>query len=98
MAARDATTGERVAIGLLHADLLFTGAADGGEQILESVPEVNLNRAFLPSAPAATVASDVGKLTQPRLVTAIGYITSHAVWKEECVVLGRMRAGALEGV
>ncbi|KAF1937766.1 hypothetical protein EJ02DRAFT_458449 [Clathrospora elynae] len=70
--------GEKAAIGLLCAGLLFKGEAEDGEEKMYSVPEVNLNRAYLPLAPGVTVTADIGKLTQPRLDTAIAYITSQA--------------------
>jgi hypothetical protein len=68
--------GEKAAIDLLCADLLFEGEAEDGEEKIHSVPEVNLNRAYLPLAPGVTVTANVGKLTQPRPDTAIAYITS----------------------
>jgi hypothetical protein len=70
--------GEKAAIDLLCADLLFEGEAEDGEEKIHSVPEVNLNRAYLPLAPDVTVTADVGKLTQPRPDTTIAYITSQA--------------------
>jgi hypothetical protein len=70
--------GEKATIDLLCADLLFEGEAEDGEEKIHSVPEVNLNRAYLPLAPDATVAADVGKLTQPRPDTVIAYITLQA--------------------
>jgi hypothetical protein len=70
--------GEKAAIDLLCADLLFEGEAEDEEEMIHSVPEVNLNRAYLPLAPDMTVTADVGKLTQPRPDTVIAYITSQA--------------------
>jgi hypothetical protein len=70
--------GEKAAIDLRCADLLFEGEAEDGEEKIHSVPEVNPNRAYLPLAPDVTVAADVGKLTQPRPDNAIAYIASQA--------------------
>lgn len=70
--------GEQAAIDLLCADLLFKGegpAGGGGERLVQSLPKLNLNTAYLPDADSFA-AKEAGPLSQAQPDTAIGYITS----------------------
>ncbi|KAF2727776.1 hypothetical protein EJ04DRAFT_581789 [Polyplosphaeria fusca] len=71
---------ERGGIKQIEPFLLFRGEAEADDRVpgvplIYSKDEINLARTFLPPAPNANITKTWGELSQPRLDTAIGYVT-----------------------